>query len=318
MENTALANKLEVLGEQYFEYLKVHGYRQATLVDYRKCLKKFWDYVRNERAITDLSEITPDVIYAYQSHLYYYESQGGRRLSMSFQLGILCTLRSFFRYLYDSGRVSYDPTSSIRMPKRPDRLPYVPTVEEVAKLLAAVDTSTPMGFRDRTIMEVLYASGIRAQELCALCLYDVNLDTREMHIRGGKGGKERIVPLGEVAKNYLEEYLAGVRDELLAGHTVDEIFISRFGKALLKTDMSQMIRKYRNLAGIEKPLTPHSLRHACASHLLKSGCDIRYIQQLLGHASLSTTQIYTRVEVTDLKAVHARCHPRERLTDEFL
>ena len=310
-------HKLEVILEQYYEWLKVHGYRKETVQGYKKCLKKFYEYIKAQDQVSMLEHITPKVVYAFQSDLFHHEDTQGKRFSMSTQLGILSTLRGFFKYLYDSGRLSYDPSSVIKMPKRGQYLPYVPSLEEVAKLLSSVDTSTPLGYRDRVIMEILYATGIRAGELCALCLYDIDLDQHQMNIREGKGGKERIVPLGEIAGRYLEEYLAAIRPELVHGPGIDEVFLSKNGKALLKTDMSQMIRKYRDQAGIEGDLTPHSLRHACASHLLKSGCDIRYIQQLLGHASLSTTQRYTKVEISDLKTVHARCHPRERLADEI-
>lgn len=310
-------HKLEVILEQYYEWLKVHGYRVQTVSGYRKCLKKFFQYIKEQDSISMLEHITPKVIYAFQADLFHHEDEEGNRFSMSTQLGILSTLRGFFKYLYDTERLAYDPSSTIKMPKRPHHLPYVPSLEEIAKLLSAVDTSTTLGFRDRAIMEVLYASGIRAGELCALCQYDVDLNQNQMNIREGKGGKERLVPLGEIAGRYLQEYLVAIRPELVHDQGVDEIFLSRHGRALLKTDMSQMIRKYRDLAGIEGQLTPHSLRHACASHLLKAGCDIRYIQQLLGHASLSTTQHYTKVEISDLKTVHARCHPRERLADEL-
>jgi integrase/recombinase XerD len=310
-------HKIDVLLEQYYEWLKVHGYRAQTVQGYRKCLRKFDQYLRAQDSITMLEHITPKAIYAFQSGLYYQEDERGRRLSMSTQLGVLSALRGFFKYLYETQRMTYDPTGTLRMPKRPQRLPYVPTLEEIARLLSAVDTTTAMGLRDRAIMEVLYATGIRAQELCVLCLYDADVANNQLNIRGGKGGKERLVPLGEIAGRYLQDYLVSAREELIADATVEEVFVSKSGKALLKTDMSQMIRKYRDFAGIEGQLTPHSLRHACASHLLKSGCDIRYIQQLLGHASLSTTQHYTKVEISDLKTMHARCHPRELLADEL-
>jgi integrase/recombinase XerD len=323
--NTAFHHKLEVILEQYYEWLKVHNYRVQTIHGYKKCLKKFFQYIQAQDSISMLEHITPKVIYAFQSDLFHHEDEEGNRFSMSTQLGILSTLRGFFKYLYDSGRLAYDPSSTIKMPKRPHRLPYVPSLEEITKLLSAVDTTTPMGFRDRTIMEVLYATGMRAGELCALCQYDVDLNQNQLSIREGKGNKERLIPLGEIAGRYMQEYLTAVRPELAkdAGPSarlragIDEVFLSKHGKALLKTDMSQMIRKYRDLAQIEAQLTPHSLRHACASHLLKSGCDIRYIQQLLGHASLSTTQLYTKVEISDLKSVHQRFHPRERLADEL-
>lgn len=309
-------DKLNLHAEQFYEYLKIRNYREHTIKSYKSGMLKFLEFIQSEE-LRSLDEITQEVIYDFQATLYHHEDEKGKAYAIKTQSAALTVVKSFFKYLYDSGRISYNPAATIKMPRQRHPLPYVPTVEEISKLLASVDTTTPMGFRDRTIMEVLYGTGIRAQELCALCLYDVKLSGRELHIREGKGGKGRIVPLTEIAASYMREYLTAARPKLLQDGSVQEVFLSKNGKKLLKTDMTAMIKKYRDLAGIEGKLSPHSLRHACATHLLKNGCDIRYIQQLLGHASLSTTQVYTKVEISDLKAVHERCHPRERMNDEL-
>lgn len=305
---------LPLLIEQYFESLKLQGYRMQTIKSYRSELGKFLKFAEDEK-LRALNDITPKIVYAYQSALYHYEDKDGKRYRVRTQLAALSALKGFLNYLYDAGKLESDPGAGLKMPKSGQRLPFVPTTQEVEKLLSIVDTSTPIGFRDRTIMEVLYASGVRAQELCGLCMYDVAPDGRELFIREGKGGKQRVVPLGAIAADYLKEYLMAQRPKLLEDPAAQEVFVSKNGRTLLKTDMTAMIKKYRDKAGIEGKLSPHSLRHACASHLLKEGCDIRYIQQLLGHQSLSTTQVYTKVEISDLKEIHERCHPREKMLD---
>lgn len=310
-----LPDKLNLHAEQFYEYLKIRNYRGATIKSYKSGMIKFLEYMESE-SLASLEEITPEAVYDFQAMLYRHEDKEGKPYSMRTQSAALSVVKSFFKYLYDTGRLKYNPAMAIKMPRPRHPLPYVPAEEEIARLLASVDTTTLMGFRDRTIMEVLYAAGIRAQELCALCLYDVKLSGRELHIREGKGGRERIVPLTEIAASYMREYITRTRPKLLQYQSVQEVFLSKNGKKLLKTDMTAMIKKYRELAHIEGKLSPHSLRHACATHLLKNGCDIRYIQQLLGHASLSTTQMYTKVEISELKAVHERCHPREQISDE--
>lgn len=309
-----MLERLKLLTEQYLEHLKIQGYRSQTIRSYRSELQKFIKFTEEEK-LADLNDITSQIVYAFQSELYHYEDKDGKRYSMRTQLAALSTLKGFLKYLCDMQKITTDPSAGLKMPKTSHRLPYVPTVDEVAKLLSSVDTSSAIGFRDRTIMEVLYASGIRAQELCGLKLYDVAPGARELYIREGKGGRQRVVPLGAIAADYLKEYSTTHRTKLIEDPTVDEVFISKNGRPLLKTDMTAMIKRYRDLAKIEGKLSPHSLRHACASHLLKEGCDIRYIQQLLGHASLSTTQVYTKVEISDLKEVHQRCHPREKILD---
>lgn len=300
--------------ERYYEHLKMHGYRMQSVRNYRFALQKFTEFAQREH-LRSMEEITAEIIFAFQSELYHFKDSAGRPYAMRSQLAALSALKGFFKYLCDKEALAHNPALGLKMPKQAYRLPYVPGMEEITRLLASADTTKPLGFRDRTIMEVLYATAIRAQELCGLCLYDVDLEDNVLHIREGKGGKERVVPMGEMAAGYVQEYLIRVRAGLLQSDHYDEVFLSRYGKPLRKLDLPSILQKYRQRAGIEGKLTPHSLRHACASHLLKEGCDIRYIQQLLGHASLSTTQVYTRVEISDLKAMHERCHPREKISD---
>jgi integrase/recombinase XerD len=225
-------------------------------------------------------------------------------------------VRSFFRYLVKSDVLLYDPAASLELPKRKGILPRsVLSKKEMARLLAAPDATTPLGLRDRAMLEVLYSTGIRNAELRALQLYDLDLDRGLLRINDGKNAKDRVVPLGEVACAFLREYLAEARPKLLSvrgGAGEAKVFLSKNGRPLLPLGVIVPIHKHAKAAGIERPVTPHTLRHTFATHLLAGRADIRHIQAMLGHTSVATTQIYTRVEVTDLKAVHHRCHPREK------
>jgi integrase/recombinase XerD len=198
------------------------------------------------------------------------------------------------------------------LPRRPDSIPRnILNKKEISTLLSAPNLETPLGIRDRAIFELLYSSGIRAGELRNLTLDDLDINHGELRINRGKGAKDRIVPLGEVASDYLEFYLKEARPKL-APSAQTALFVTKSGRKLGKTDLSDLTERYRARAGMKKYFTPHSLRHTCATHLLKGKADIRQIQEILGHASIANTQIYTRVEVTDLKKVLKNCHPRER------
>ena len=238
-------------------------------------------------------------------------------MSIATQAARLSVVRSFFRYLVKSDVLLYDPSAGLELPKRKGILPRsILSKQEVARLLAAPDATTPLGLRDRAMIEVLYSTGIRNAELRALQVYDLDLERGLLRVNEGKNAKDRVVPLGEVACTWLREYLGEARPRLLAGHRdaggEPTVFLSKNGKRLVPLGVLYPLKKHARKAGIERVVTPHTLRHTFATHLLAGHADIRHIQAMLGHASVATTQIYTRVEVTDLKAVHRRCHPRER------
>jgi integrase/recombinase XerD len=215
--------------------------------------------------------------------------------------------------------LAHDPAGMLVLPKRRRTLPRVIlTKREIARLLAAPDRATPLGCRDRAVIEVLYATGIRNAEIRGLQVSDLDLGRGLAQIRNGKSGRGRVVPLGRAAAAAVREYLETSRPQLLAGlgpdaATEETLFLSRSGRPLLALGVIEPLRRHARRARIKKPVTPHTLRHSCATHMLYGRADLRHIQALLGHNSLATTQIYTQVEVTDLKAVHRRCHPRERV-----
>lgn len=222
---------------------------------------------------------------------------------------LLSSLRRFYRYLVREQMLKEDPSARIDAPKLGRALPKSLTEEEVERLLAAPETSESLGLRDRTMLEVLYASGLRVSELVSLLLPQVNLQQGLVKVVG-KGNKERLVPLGEEALSWVERYLREGRGILLGAMQTDVLFPSRRGTAMSRQAFWQLIKRYALKAQIDKPLSPHTLRHAFATHLLNHGADLRVVQLLLGHSSLSTTQIYTHVARERLKNIHAVHHPR--------
>jgi integrase/recombinase XerD len=222
---------------------------------------------------------------------------------------LLSSIRRFYRFLVRERLLSEDPSARIDAPKLGRSLPKSLTEEEVEALLAAPDPGNLLGMRDRAMLEVLYASGLRVSELVGLTLSQLNLQQGLVKVIG-KGNKERLVPLGEEALGWVERYLREARGLLLGASQSDVLFPSRRGSAMTRQAFWQLIKRYALQSGISKPLSPHTLRHAFATHLLNHGADLRVVQLLLGHSSLSTTQIYTHVARERLKELHARHHPR--------
>lgn len=231
------------------------------------------------------------------------------RLSANSTSRMLSCLRGFYRYLLREEHISEDPTLLIDSPKKGRSLPKTLTEEDVEGLLNAPQVEDPIHFRDRAMLEVLYATGLRVTELVSLQLFEVNLNQGVIRVMG-KGGKERLVPLGEEAISWLHRYIAGVRPLLLGETVSDVLFPSRRGQQMTRQTFWYRIKHYALVAGIDKPLSPHVMRHAFATHLLNHGADLRVVQMLLGHSDLSTTQIYTHVAQQRLQSLHQQHHPR--------
>ncbi len=285
----------------------------------RKAIEAFLDNLWMENGLsphtlsaygTDLAQfacwLQKGLLQARREDLLAYLSlaRGGRSAAR-----LLTSLRRFYRDQVQRGHLKADPTLDIAMPKATRGLPHTLTEEEVEALLAAPDTETPEGLRDRAMLEVLYATGLRVSELVGLLLHHVGLPQGVVRVLG-KGGKERLVPLGEEAVAWLERYLAEGRPALIRGRMTDSLFPTRRSHAMTRQAFWHLIKRYARQAGIEKPLSPHTLRHAFATHLINHGADLRTVQMLLGHSDLSTTQIYTHVAQARLKALHAKHHPR--------
>ena len=275
------------------------GLAENTLAAYRSDLLRFsaWAASRNRR----LLDIGPGDLADFM------EEQIGtpvrtvaRRLS---------ALRRFYRDQVRQGVLEHDPSARLESPRLARRLPGVLSEAQVEELLAAPDLSTALGLRDRAMLELLYASGLRVSELVGLTLTRINLTQGTVRVTG-KGAKERLVPFGEEASDWLERYLAEGRPAILAGRASDALFPSRRATAISRQAFWQAIKRYAIRTGIQREISPHTLRHAFATHLLNHGADLRVLQLLLGHSDLSTTQIYTHVARERLKQLHAEHHPR--------
>jgi len=221
----------------------------------------------------------------------------------------LSSMRRYYQYLIRERIIDGDPTARLEAPRLGRSLPRTLSENEVEALIGAPDRSTTIGLRDRAMLEVLYATGLRVSELVAIKLTQVNLRQGVVRITG-KGNKERLVPLGEEALDYLQCYLEGARSDLCRRRPTEALFPTRSGKAMSRQAFWYMIKKYANKAGIGTDLSPHTVRHAFATHLLNHGADLRVVQMLLGHSDISTTQIYTHVATERLKSLHAKHHPR--------
>jgi len=221
----------------------------------------------------------------------------------------LSSFRRFYRFILREGMIAEDPTARIDMPKIGRSLPRSLTESEVESLLAAPDTHDPLGHRDRTMLEVLYATGLRVTELINLRHSEINLTQGVLRVRG-KGERERLIPLGDESQNWLRDFLAGPRVEILLERHTDYLFPTRRGDRMTRQAFWHIIKRYAKKAEIEGKLSPHTLRHAFATHLLNNGADLRVVQMLLGHSDLSTTQIYTHVARARMKELHSQHHPR--------
>lgn len=277
------------------------GLSKNTVAAYQRDLLGFASWL--QQFDTDLAAASREDILRYQS----VRMREGRKVRSEARL--LSTLRRFYRYLYREEIRDSDPTAQIESPRLGRPLPSSLTENEVEALLAQPDIHQALGLRDRTMLEVLYATGLRVSELVALSFEQLNM--RQGLVRCvGKGNKERLVPLGEISLDYLQQYLLESRPVLLKGRISDDLFPTRRGKAMTRQAFWYLIKRYAKQASIEKDLSPHTLRHAFATHLLNHGADLRVVQLLLGHADLSTTQIYTHVAKERLKNLHSQHHPR--------
>lgn len=222
---------------------------------------------------------------------------------------VLSTLRRFYRYQIRENRVETDPCAHVLSPKQGRPLPKAISESQISDLLNAPDTKKSLGLRDRAMLELLYATGLRVSELVDLTMLELNLQIGVLRIIG-KGNKERLVPIGEQAVDWIQRYLHEAREELLKGRTTDAVFVTARGAAMSRQAFWYLIKKYAVIAGIDKGLSPHTLRHAFATHLINHGADLRSVQMLLGHVDLSTTQIYTHIARERLQLMHSQHHPR--------
>jgi integrase/recombinase XerD len=303
----------EIKIHQFAEKLEVQGYAARTIEDYVARMGQFVDYLREHEGLSSFNEVGARHLQAYQTHVQFSRVNKGRHLSNEGVNARLVVLKTFYRIMHREGLVPRDLSQSIALPRLHRQLPrHVPSEEDMRKLLAAPDTTHPLGLRDRTILEVLYATAIRSHELRRLELEDWDSAANTLFITG-KGGKQRLVPVGAWVSPWLREYQERSRPVFVSTPT-RLLFPGKTGVKMARAVLARLVRAYAEKAQI-KPVTAHSIRHACATHLLHNGADIRYVQELLGHSSLGTTQVYTRVDIAHLKDAHRRFHPREHDDD---
>jgi len=300
---------MQEIFNKYIDYLEVErNVSPYTVRNYTTDLLSFFHFLKT-KGVNSLQEVDRHVLRDYLSHLM---DRGFVKASIARKLS---AIRSFYRYLLREGVVPINPIEKASSPKLDKRLPSFLTIGEVERLLKAPDLSTPQGQRDRALLELLYASGIRVSELVRLDLGQINLDTNEIRV-WGKGSKERVVLMGEPAAEALRNYLGQGRPKLLGKKRGNALLLNRYGQRLVERRVHRILEKYATLAGINKRVYPHMLRHTFATHLLDGGADLRVVQELLGHARLSSTQIYTHVTKSQARKVYLSAHPMAQEKDD--
>jgi integrase/recombinase XerD len=293
----------------FIEYLRVRNYSERTVDQRRKCLNWFTEWCE-ERGITRPSEITRPVLERYQRFLYHYRKDDGTPLTFGSQFTRLVSVRMFFKWLVRNNHLLYNPASELELPRLEQRLPQaVLTAKEADAVLNQPNTNHALGIRDRAILETFYSTGMRRFELAGLRLTDLDAERGTILIRQGKGKKDRMIPIGARAVAWIEKYLREVRPQLAVEPDDGTLFLTQDGTSFVLARLSHIVKGCLDRAGIGKGGGCHLFRHTCATLMLEGGADIRFIQQMLGHVSLETTQIYTQVSIRQLKAIHTATHP---------
>jgi integrase/recombinase XerD len=307
-----VAHRLTDLVATFTADRKASGYAVRTLEGNAKTLGRLLAFLA-EREIERIDQVTPAALADYQAHLAAHGGVKGRPLTLHSQANLVGLVRTFFRFVVVRQYALTNPAQLLAVPHLPERLPErILDHASVKKLLLAPDVTTPLGVRDRAMIELFYSTGLRVSELTALDVSDIDLADGELSVRRGKGGKGRRIPVGAAACQWVSRYLRDARPALVRKRSERVLFLSKRGRALARGDVASVVRTLARAAGLRIRVTPHTIRHTFATHMLRGKASLRHIQDMLGHALLSTTQIYTRVDISDLKDVHRRCHPRGR------
>lgn len=300
---------LPELAQAFIEWLKIKQYTERSVESRQLNLSYFVSWC-GERGLVFPGDITKPIIEHYQRALFYYRKRNGRPLAARTQYERLVTIQLFFRWLSRQNLVLSNPAADIDLPRLPDSLPKdVLTAREAEKVLNQADLSDPIGIRDRAILETLYSTGMRRMELTGLTVHAVDLDGETVMIRRGKGRKDRLIPIGERAVRWIERYLFDVRPLLVTGADNSILFLTNRGDEFTPDSLSRLVTGYVKMAELSKKGSCHLFRHSMATLMLENGADIRIIQQVLGHAKLETTTMYTHLSINHLKEVHRRTHP---------
>lgn len=291
------------LVEEFLSHLSVErGLSDNTLFSYKRDLSRFLEYLKKRR-VSSVQRVTRQMVSSFMM------SEKDRGLSANSVSRELACLKSFFKFLVRENKVKEDITSIIESPKLWKKLPFTLNLDEVEAILKAPNVKDLMGARDKASLELMYATGMRVSELINLKMNDLNMEVGFVKCVG-KGDKERIIPFGTKARQSISRYLDKSRPVFLKKKISNFLFLTRLGRPMSRQTFWKTIKRYTKLAGIKKAITPHSLRHSFATHILERGADLRIVQELLGHADISTTQIYTHVSKDRLKSIHHKFHPR--------
>lgn len=294
---------MESYVNEFINYLAVErGLAKNTLESYGRDLRQYYTYLHNDK-IDAVNQASRATILAYLEQL---QSKGRAVSTISRNLA---AIKSYYQFLVRERYLEKDPAANLESPKLEKKLPKILTIGEVEELLKQPNSFLPTGMRDKAMLELLYATGIRVSELISLNVSDVNLEMGYIKCYG-KGSKERIVPLGSIAAKCVQEYITRGRGKLVRTYDEAALFVNHHGNRLTRQGFWKIIKKYAQEASITKEITPHTLRHSFATHLLENGADLRSVQEMLGHADISTTQIYTQVTKNRLKEVYEKTHPR--------
>jgi integrase/recombinase XerD len=296
---------------RYLDHLAVErGLSPHTLAAYRRDLDRYVRFLGG-RGVQGPTQVDADAVRSFLASVAASTHGDDRPYAAASVARVLSAVRSFHRFLLREGATALDPAREVHQPKRPRRLPRPLPVDEVARLLEMPDPATAAGGRDRAILELLYGSGLRISELVGLDVDDVDLEAGMVRVLG-KGGKERVVPVGRYAREAVAAYLTRWRPELATASSRGALFLNQRGGRITRQSCARALSGYVRASGIDRPVSPHTLRHSFATHLLEGGADVRVVQELLGHASVSTTQVYTLVTEEHLREVYYTSHPRAR------
>jgi integrase/recombinase XerD len=305
-------SRLAALLEKHLEDLRMRDYSEYTVKNRRVHIGFFLDWC-HERGITEPVEVTRTVLESYQRHVFHYRKKNGEPLSFTGQHDRLVPLRVWFKWMAKHRHILHNPASELELPRLGMRLPKaVLTASEAEQVIAQTDVNDVLGLRDRAILEVLYSTGMRRLELVKLTLWDLDLERATVIIRQAKGKKDRIIPLGDRAAEWVRKYLEESRPRLMSQSDDKVVFLSNAGERFSLDYLTEMVRGYVEAAKIGKRGACHLFRHTMATLMLEGGADIRFIQAMLGHADLKTTQIYTHVAIRQLQEIHRATHPAKR------
>ena len=300
----------QILMDQFLQWMRMRNNSIRTIEFWKMNINRFNGWC-SERGIDCVTQVTPEIMASYRRYLFHYRNpKTNRPLKFATQSSYLMSVRRWFVWLDKENFVDENVTLGMELPKQEKRLPTgCLKAEQVEAVMNQTDTSTPLGIRDRAILETFYSTGIRCGELVDLEVYDLEADRGVLTIRLGKGGKDRVVPSGERALSWVQKYLDDVRPQLTAQSSSAILFVSNNGRPIGRNNMSLLVKEYMNQAGITLRGSCHLLRHSAATLMMENGADLRSLQQFLGHERLNTTQIYTHVSIKRLQDVHRRTHP---------